>query len=126
MPTMIRDAFEAASICREGVVRRGEELLVSSAGLYVISLTKSIDTYDGKLDGAPLAKDENARNRCTMDTAVAPSPTAVAHLLTELWRTSPAANSPGIVVSINIGLREREAQYEGGSCPSIRSSPVRM
>ena len=49
-----------------------------------------------------------------MDTAVAPSPTAVAHLLTELWRTSPAANSPGILVSINIGFREWEAQYEGG------------
>src|SRR6516164_9818343 len=68
----------------------------------------------------------NARNRCTIDTAVAPSPTAAAHLLTELWRTSPAANSPGILVSINIGFREREAQYEGGSGSSIRSSPVRM
>src|SRR5712691_6837639 len=68
----------------------------------------------------------NPRNRCTIDTAVAPSPTAIAHLLTELWRTSPAANSPGILVSINIGLREWEAQYEGGSSSSIRSSPVRM
>ena len=40
----------------------------------------------------------NAKNRCTIDTAVAPSPTAVAHLLTELWRTTPAENSPGILV----------------------------
>jgi hypothetical protein len=36
MPTTIREAFEAASLCHEGVVRWGEELLVSSAGLYVI------------------------------------------------------------------------------------------
>jgi hypothetical protein len=40
----------------------------------------------------------NAKNRYTIDTAVAPPPTSAVHLLTELWRTSPAENSPGIPV----------------------------
>jgi hypothetical protein len=37
--------------------------------------------------------------RCTKATAIAPSPTAEAKRRTALWRTSPAANTPGILVS---------------------------
>ena len=37
--------------------------------------------------------------RCTNATAIAPSPTAAAQRRTALWRTSPAANTPGMLVS---------------------------
>jgi hypothetical protein len=63
MPTTIREVFEAGGLCHEGVIRWGEELLVSSSGVYVVSLTKSLDTYDGKLDCAPLAEAEFERWR---------------------------------------------------------------
>lgn len=37
--------------------------------------------------------------RCTNATAIAPSPTAAAQRRTASWRTSPAANTPGMLVS---------------------------
>ena len=40
-----------------------------------------------------------AKKRCTSETAIAPSPTAEAQRFTEPWRTSPAANNPGMLVS---------------------------
>ena len=40
-----------------------------------------------------------ARYRCTNVTAMAPSPTAEAHLFTDPCLTSPAANIPGMLVS---------------------------
>ena len=57
-------------------------------------------------------------------TAMAPSPTAEATRLTDRWRTSPAANTPGRLVSRNSGGR---AAGHCGTCPSSagRSRPVR-
>src|SRR5689334_16592120 len=43
-------------------------------------------------------------SRCTIDPAVAPPPTPVAHLLTELSRPSPAANRRAILVTINVSF----------------------
>jgi hypothetical protein len=40
-----------------------------------------------------------AKYRCTNVTAMAPSPTADAHLFTDPCLTSPAANIPGMLVS---------------------------
>lgn len=45
------------------------------------------------------------RYSCTNWTAIAPSPTAEATRLTELDRTSPAANTPGRLVSSRNGCR---------------------
>src|ERR1700693_6045738 len=46
------------------------------------------------------------RARCawTNWTAIAPSPTAVAHLLVDPERTSPAANTPGMSVSSRFSM----------------------
>ena len=71
-------------VLRKGRLLAGSDLLSSASGLVPVALRS----------GSRLS---NAKNRCTIDTAVAP-PTAVAHHLIELWRTSPAENSPGILV----------------------------
>src|SRR5947207_15867657 len=51
-----------------------------------------------------------------------PSPTAAAHRLTEPERTSPAANTPGRLVSIGPGARFILCQAE--DCATL--APVRM
>src|ERR687896_602331 len=57
---------------------------------------------------------------CTNWTAIAPSPTAAATRLTEPDRTSPAANTPGRLVSRKYGYRRADPC---GDC--VRSEPVR-
>src|SRR5713101_7241477 len=60
------------------------------------------------------------RYSCTNWTAIAPSPTAEATRLTESDRTSPAANTPGRLVSSRNGCR-RAVQWEDPA----RAGPVR-
>ena len=62
-----------------------------------------------------------ARWRCTRGMVAAPSPTAEATRLTDPWRTSPAANTPGRLVSSGSGGRPG-----GQRVPAGRSGPVRM
>jgi hypothetical protein len=66
----------------------------------------------------------DARKRWTSDTAIAPSPTAEATRLTEPWRMSPAANTPGALVSRNIGSRSSAQPSRPPSCR--RSGPATM
>src|SRR5262249_55197752 len=60
------------------------------------------------------------RYSCTNWTAIAPSPTAEATRLTEPERTSPAANTPGWLVSSRNGGRRK---FQRGESPM--SIPVR-
>ena len=62
------------------------------------------------------------RWRCTRGMVAAPSPTAEATRLTDPWRTSPAAKTPGRLVSSG------SAGRPGGQrpVPAGRSGPVRM
>ena len=51
----------------------------------------------------------DARWSCTERTALDPSPTAAATRLSEPWRTSPTANTPGTDVSNGSGSRAANA-----------------
>jgi hypothetical protein len=55
MPTTIAEALAAVGLRRKGVVKWGTKPQESSPGVYIISLTESLDTFDGKLSEAPLA-----------------------------------------------------------------------
>ena len=61
MPTTVAEVFAVVGLRREGIVRWGVKPAVSTPGVYVVSLTESLDTYDGKLTEAPLAKAEFER-----------------------------------------------------------------
>jgi hypothetical protein len=58
MPTTIAEAFATVSLDREGVVKWGTKPTTSKPGVYIVSLTESLDTCDGKLVEAPLAPAE--------------------------------------------------------------------
>lgn len=58
MPTTTAEAFAAAGLCREDVVEWGRRPKERSPGVYVVSLTKSLDGFDDKLSEAPLAEDK--------------------------------------------------------------------
>ena len=55
--------------------------------------------------GAPKCGCSSAKRLWTSCTAIAPAPTAEATRLTEAWRTSPAASTPGMLVSSDSGGR---------------------
>ena len=55
MPTTIAEVFTAVGLRRQDFVKWGRKLNESSPGLYVVSLTESLDAFDGKLIEAPLA-----------------------------------------------------------------------
>jgi hypothetical protein len=61
MPTTIVDAFAAVALVREGVVRWGTKPTTSDPGVYIVSLTESLGTYDGALIRSPLAAAEFQR-----------------------------------------------------------------
>lgn len=57
MPTSVTDAFAAAGLTREGVVRWGTRPSTSAPGVYAVALTQSLDVIDGTLSRAPIAGD---------------------------------------------------------------------
>jgi hypothetical protein len=63
MPTTIAEVFAAVSLVREDIVRVrwGTKPTTSKQGVYIVSLTESLDTCDGKLMEAPLAVAEFQR-----------------------------------------------------------------
>src|SRR5215207_1733838 len=66
-----------------------------------------------------------ARYWWTSLTAIAPSPTAEAQRLIEPERTSPAANTPGMLVSSKNGSLERCGQPFSSSTEWFNAVPVR-
>jgi hypothetical protein len=97
----------------------GTECLLSSrplpaAGLAVddccfhangVARYRSRDTSSEAGSAAVGQFESSARRRCASWTAMLPLPTAEATRLTEPWRTSPAAKTPGRLVSSSIGGR---------------------
>ena len=74
MPTTVADAFATVHLGREAIVtvRWGTKPTTSEPGVYIVSLTESLDTYDGKLMEAPLAVAEfqrwlDVRRKVTLD-----------------------------------------------------------
>src|SRR5262249_35932275 len=65
----------------------------------------------------------SASRTCASCTAMLPAPTADATRLTAPWRTSPAAKTPGRLVSSSIG--GRSSGHAASSRPA-RSGPVTM
>jgi hypothetical protein len=61
MPTTVADAFAAAGLVRDNAVRWGTKPGTSDPGVYIVSLTGSLDSFDGKLIEAPLAATEFQR-----------------------------------------------------------------
>ena len=63
MPTTIAEAFATVHLVREGIVsvRWGTKPTTSERGVYIVSLTESLDTCDGNLMEAPLAVAEFQR-----------------------------------------------------------------
>ncbi len=63
MPTTVADAFATVHLVRDAIVtvRWGTKPKTSKPGVYIVSLTESLDTYDGKLMEAPLAADKFQR-----------------------------------------------------------------
>ena len=57
MPTTIAEAFAAVALDRDDIVsvRWGTKPTTSKPGVYIVSLTESLDTCNGKLIEAPLA-----------------------------------------------------------------------
>jgi hypothetical protein len=55
VPTTIAEAFAAATLGREGVVRWGTKPTTYGPGVYIVSLTESLDSCVGKLTEAPLS-----------------------------------------------------------------------
>jgi hypothetical protein len=55
MPTTVSEAFAAAGLTPEGVVRWNERPKVTGPGVYVVSLTKSVQQTDATLPYAPLS-----------------------------------------------------------------------
>lgn len=47
MPTSAAEAFAAAGLAREGVIRWGTKPATSASGVYVVSLTDSLHAFDG-------------------------------------------------------------------------------
>src|ERR1700722_7411198 len=72
MPTTIAEAFAASDLTRKGVVRWGTKLPTSEPGVYIVSLTEFLDSFDGRLAEAPLAAPKferwlRARSQLTLD-----------------------------------------------------------
>src|SRR5438270_12374865 len=64
------------------------------------------------------------RYSCTNCTAIAPSPTAEATRLTEAERTSPAANTPGRLVSKRNGCRRALQDGDCASAGPVWTNPL--
>jgi len=111
MPTTIREAFEAASLRREGVVRWCEDLPTSASGVYLLSLSRSLNTYDGKLVTAPLAIAEfgnwlKACPRLTLD-GVRPNAQDLMKRVAQFWHPDEVILYMGLAKS----LSRRLGQY---------------
>jgi len=72
MPTTIAEAFSAVALTGRSVVGWGTNPKTSGSGVYIVSLTGSSDTLDGRLAEAPLAAARfqrwlNVRPELTLD-----------------------------------------------------------
>ena len=56
MPTSVAEAFSAAGLVRDGVLKWGTKPPEPTPGVYIVSLTDSLDGFDGALVRAPLAR----------------------------------------------------------------------
>ncbi|MFZ0306798.1 MAG: hypothetical protein WAL89_01375 [Candidatus Sulfotelmatobacter sp.] len=89
MPTTIVDAFAAAGLVRRGVVKWGTAPNSSDPGVYIVALTASPDSFDGKLIEAPLAAAEfqrwlGARPELTLD-GNRPTPQQLTARIRRFW-----------------------------------------
>ena len=56
MPTTINEALRVANLKPDGVVKWGNTIPISKSGVYIVSLTDDIDSFNGTLHSAPLSK----------------------------------------------------------------------
>jgi hypothetical protein len=138
MPTTIAEAFEAAGIIRNGVVRWGTKPTTSKPGVYIISLTEALDDCNGKLTDAQLPAEgfEGWLKRCPELTLDGGPPT-VPHLkdrIRSFWipdevilyiglAGTPLSKRLGQYYGTQIGARK---PHSGGYFLKLLSNPDRL
>lgn len=111
MPTSVTDAFAAAGLTREGVVRWGTRPSTSAPGVYAVALTQSLDVIDGTLSRAPIADDVinewlEVRPELTLD-GVRPTAEELKRRIEGLW----LADETIVYVGIGTSLSKRLGAY---------------
>jgi len=94
-----------ARLLRDGHYSRSTTRITATPWSAVTSVIRWLSMMSGWLGHNVRLSHLSLRYSCTNWTAIAPSPTAEATRLTELDRTSPAANTPGRLVSSRNGCR---------------------
>jgi hypothetical protein len=89
MSTTVADAFAAAGLVRDDVVKWRTKPRTSDPGVYVVSLSDSLDGFDGKLIEAPLAATEfqhwlDVRPELTLDDH-RPTPEQLTARVRDFW-----------------------------------------
>lgn len=124
MPTTIAEAFTAAGLVRQGVVKWGTKPNVSAPGVYVVSLTASSNSLNGGLIQAPLADAEfrhwlDVRPELTLD-GKRPTPRQLMARIRRFWIPDEVILYIGLAGS---SLSERVGHYY--NTPIGKRSPHR-
>ena len=111
MPTTIAEAFATVRLVREGIVsvRWGTKPTTSEPGVYIVSLTESLDTCDGKLMEAPLAVAEfqrwlDVRPKLTLDR-IRPTVEQLTDRLRRFWIPDEVILYIGLATSLSTRLQ---------------------
>jgi hypothetical protein len=124
MSTTVADAFAAAGLVRDDVVKWRTKPRTSDPGVYVVSLTDSLDGFDGKLIEAPLAATEfqrwlDERSELTLD-GKRPTPQQLTARIRRFWIPDEVILYIGLAGS---SLSQRVGHYY--NTPIGRRSPHR-
>jgi hypothetical protein len=110
MPTTIAEAFATVRLV-EGIVsvRWGTKPATSEPGVYIVSLTESLDTYDGKLMEAPLAVAEfqrwlDVRPKLTVD-GIRPTVEQLMDRVRRFWIPDEVILYIGLATSLSTRLQ---------------------
>lgn len=111
MPTTVADAFAAVHLVREAIVtvRWGTKPKTSEPGVYIVSLTESLDTYNGKLMEAPLAVAEfqrwlDVRPKLTLD-GIRPTVEQLMDRVRRFWIPDEVILYIGLATSLSTRLQ---------------------
>jgi len=112
MPTTVADAFAAAGLVRDDVVKWGTKPRTSDPGVYIVSLTDSLHSFDDELIEAPLAATEfqrwlDVRPELTLD-GKRPTPQELTARIRRFWIPDEVILYIGLAGS---SLSERVSHY---------------
>ena len=112
MPTTVVEAFAAVPLAPESIVSRrwGTKPATSEPGVYIVSLTESLDTCDGKLNEAPLAapKFQDWLDRCPelpLDR-IQPTPQQLMDRIRRFWIPDEVILYIGLATSLSTRIND--------------------